>query len=59
VPPGRYAVHPPATPDYAATIAWAAVAGLGLLGVLALLLYRFWRIRSDMRAESAKTEVGA
>ena len=47
--PGRYAVRPPSVPSHAATIGWAVVAGLGLLGLVALLFLRFWRIRSGTR----------
>jgi subtilisin family serine protease len=52
--PGHYAVHRPSAPSHAATIGGAVVAGIGLLGLLALLI-RFWRIRSGMRTKSAKS----
>jgi subtilisin family serine protease len=46
--PGRYAVRRPSAPSHAATIAWAVVAGVGLLGLIALLI-RFWRISVKYR----------
>jgi subtilisin family serine protease len=46
--PGRYAVRPPGAPSQAATIGWAVVAGLGLLGLIALLI-RFRRITPKYR----------
>jgi subtilisin family serine protease len=47
--PGRYAVRPPSAPSHTATIGWAVVAGVGLLGLIALLFLRLRRIRFGMR----------
>ena len=52
--PGRYAVRTPSAPSHTATIVWAVLAGVGLLGLIALLVH-FWRSRSGIRARSAKT----
>jgi hypothetical protein len=47
-------VRPPAQPSHAAAIGWAVLAGAGLLGLIGLL-FGFRRIRSGMRAGTAKT----
>jgi subtilisin family serine protease len=46
--PGHYAVRRPSPPGHAATIGWAVVAGVGLLGLIALLT-RFRRITTKYR----------
>lgn len=51
-PPGQYVIRTPSTPSYAATIAWAVLAGAALLGLTGLLLARRKILRPDASAET-------